>query len=374
MATAKADGSDERRFRLLHRRAHRPSSATRPYGPSPSRPASTCGPVSPRSSAREATSLHRPPRRRGAPRRRGRGPRATARAVRDHLRELPVGERQSALLEGGRPDAIPRGRTPGRTPRRTSGRASREGPSGCTPRRTSGHAPRRTPGRASRGRTPRHAPRRASGRASRGALGHGSRGSRVSSGAARAPGRRPAGRTRARPDPRCRPPHDRWRGGRGVKLLRRKKSVSLDDRLAGLEQAADLADGRLGAEAVSGARSVVSRDPGYGGACRSTTPPSHWRGPRAAASPPSSTCSPAPPSPRWASPARPPRSRRPRSGRGRGPPPSRLARDPPPPRGVDVPPAIAPRTRHRRAGGSSPRRTSPNLGRPRFGRPTASGF
>ncbi|AWS47192.1 GTPase family protein [Streptosporangium sp. 'caverna'] len=44
-----------------------------------------------------------------------------------------------------------------------------------------------------------------------------------------------------------------------MKLLRRKKSVSLDDRLAGLEQAADLADGRLGAEAVSGARSVVSR-------------------------------------------------------------------------------------------------------------------
>ncbi|SNT52900.1 50S ribosome-binding GTPase [Streptosporangium subroseum] len=44
-----------------------------------------------------------------------------------------------------------------------------------------------------------------------------------------------------------------------MKLLRRKKSVSLDDRLAGLEQAADLADGRLGAEAVSEARSVVSR-------------------------------------------------------------------------------------------------------------------
>ena len=44
-----------------------------------------------------------------------------------------------------------------------------------------------------------------------------------------------------------------------MKLLRRKKSVSLDDRLAGLEQAADLADGRLGADAVSGARSVISR-------------------------------------------------------------------------------------------------------------------
>jgi GTP-binding protein EngB required for normal cell division len=44
-----------------------------------------------------------------------------------------------------------------------------------------------------------------------------------------------------------------------VKLLRRKKSVSLDDRLAGLAQAADLADGRLGADAVAGVRSVISR-------------------------------------------------------------------------------------------------------------------
>jgi len=44
-----------------------------------------------------------------------------------------------------------------------------------------------------------------------------------------------------------------------VKLLRREKAVSLDDRLAALARAADLADGRLDAEAVSAARSVISR-------------------------------------------------------------------------------------------------------------------
>ncbi|WP_326645461.1 50S ribosome-binding GTPase [Streptosporangium sp. NBC_01755] len=44
-----------------------------------------------------------------------------------------------------------------------------------------------------------------------------------------------------------------------MKLLRREKAVSLDDRLAALARAADLADGRLDAEAVAVARSVVSR-------------------------------------------------------------------------------------------------------------------
>ncbi|WP_030922652.1 GTPase [Streptosporangium amethystogenes] len=44
-----------------------------------------------------------------------------------------------------------------------------------------------------------------------------------------------------------------------MKLLRREKAVSLDDRLAALARAADLADGRLDAEAVAMARSVVSR-------------------------------------------------------------------------------------------------------------------
>ncbi|GAA0844033.1 GTPase [Streptosporangium amethystogenes subsp. fukuiense] len=44
-----------------------------------------------------------------------------------------------------------------------------------------------------------------------------------------------------------------------MKLLRREKAVSLDDRLAALARAADLADGRLDAETVAVARSVVSR-------------------------------------------------------------------------------------------------------------------
>ncbi|MFF5208005.1 GTPase [Streptosporangium sp. NPDC000396] len=44
-----------------------------------------------------------------------------------------------------------------------------------------------------------------------------------------------------------------------MKLLRRKSPVSLDDRLKALAEAADLADGRLAADAVAGARSVVSR-------------------------------------------------------------------------------------------------------------------
>ncbi|MGW4424707.1 GTPase family protein [Streptosporangium sp. NPDC004631] len=44
-----------------------------------------------------------------------------------------------------------------------------------------------------------------------------------------------------------------------MKLLRRKGAVSLDDRLEGLAEAADLADGRLAADAVAEARSVVSR-------------------------------------------------------------------------------------------------------------------
>ncbi|MET8050510.1 GTPase [Streptosporangium sp. NPDC005286] len=44
-----------------------------------------------------------------------------------------------------------------------------------------------------------------------------------------------------------------------MKLLRREKAISLDDRLAALARAADLADGRLDAEAVAAARSVVSR-------------------------------------------------------------------------------------------------------------------
>ncbi|MFJ2030837.1 GTPase [Streptosporangium sp. NPDC087985] len=44
-----------------------------------------------------------------------------------------------------------------------------------------------------------------------------------------------------------------------MKVLRRKSAVSLDDRLNGLAEAADLADGRLGADAVAEARSVVSR-------------------------------------------------------------------------------------------------------------------
>ncbi|GAA3020569.1 ABC transporter [Streptosporangium longisporum] len=44
-----------------------------------------------------------------------------------------------------------------------------------------------------------------------------------------------------------------------MKLLRRTKTVSLDDRLEALARAADLADGRLDADAVAAARSVVSR-------------------------------------------------------------------------------------------------------------------
>ncbi|GAA3410582.1 GTPase [Streptosporangium vulgare] len=44
-----------------------------------------------------------------------------------------------------------------------------------------------------------------------------------------------------------------------MKLLRREKTVSLDDRLAALARAADLADGRLDADAVAAARSVISR-------------------------------------------------------------------------------------------------------------------
>ncbi|MFI7534293.1 GTPase [Streptosporangium sp. NPDC049376] len=44
-----------------------------------------------------------------------------------------------------------------------------------------------------------------------------------------------------------------------VKLLRRKESASLDDRLDALARAADLADGRLDEDAVAGARSVVTR-------------------------------------------------------------------------------------------------------------------
>ncbi|MBG0826440.1 50S ribosome-binding GTPase [Planomonospora sp. ID67723] len=44
-----------------------------------------------------------------------------------------------------------------------------------------------------------------------------------------------------------------------MKLLRRKGAISLDDRLAALELAADLADGRLDAAAVAEARAVVSR-------------------------------------------------------------------------------------------------------------------
>lgn len=44
-----------------------------------------------------------------------------------------------------------------------------------------------------------------------------------------------------------------------MKLLRRESAVSLDDRLEGLAEAADLADGRLAADAVAEARSVVSR-------------------------------------------------------------------------------------------------------------------
>ncbi|GGS72611.1 hypothetical protein GCM10010156_34350 [Planobispora rosea] len=44
-----------------------------------------------------------------------------------------------------------------------------------------------------------------------------------------------------------------------MKLLRRESTVSLDDRLAALTEAADLADGRLDAEAVAHARTVVSR-------------------------------------------------------------------------------------------------------------------
>jgi len=44
-----------------------------------------------------------------------------------------------------------------------------------------------------------------------------------------------------------------------VKLLRREKTVSLDDRLTALARAADLADGRLDAEAVNAARAVISR-------------------------------------------------------------------------------------------------------------------
>ncbi|MER5645940.1 ABC transporter [Streptosporangium sp. NPDC002524] len=44
-----------------------------------------------------------------------------------------------------------------------------------------------------------------------------------------------------------------------MKLLRREKTVSLDDRLAALARAADLADGRLDADAVAAARAVISR-------------------------------------------------------------------------------------------------------------------
>ncbi|MGC5015948.1 GTPase family protein [Streptosporangium sp. DT93] len=44
-----------------------------------------------------------------------------------------------------------------------------------------------------------------------------------------------------------------------MKLLRRAKTVPLDDRLEALARAADLADGRLDADAVAAARSVVSR-------------------------------------------------------------------------------------------------------------------
>ncbi|MEU8382341.1 GTPase [Streptosporangium sp. NPDC048865] len=44
-----------------------------------------------------------------------------------------------------------------------------------------------------------------------------------------------------------------------MKLLRREKTVSLDDRLAALARAADLADGRLDADAVAAARAVIAR-------------------------------------------------------------------------------------------------------------------
>ncbi|MFF0307140.1 GTPase [Streptosporangium sp. NPDC004379] len=44
-----------------------------------------------------------------------------------------------------------------------------------------------------------------------------------------------------------------------MKLLRRRTTVSLDDRLDALAEAADLADGRLAPVAVAGARSVVAR-------------------------------------------------------------------------------------------------------------------
>ncbi|RCG22448.1 hypothetical protein DQ384_35665 [Sphaerisporangium album] len=44
-----------------------------------------------------------------------------------------------------------------------------------------------------------------------------------------------------------------------MKVLRRAKGVSLDDRLAALAEAADLAEGRLDTSAVAGARAVVAR-------------------------------------------------------------------------------------------------------------------
>jgi GTP-binding protein EngB required for normal cell division len=44
-----------------------------------------------------------------------------------------------------------------------------------------------------------------------------------------------------------------------VKILRGKRPVSLDDRLSGLAEAADMADGRLPAEAVARARAVIDR-------------------------------------------------------------------------------------------------------------------
>ncbi|GAA3442490.1 hypothetical protein GCM10018955_19280 [Planomonospora venezuelensis] len=81
------------------------------------------------------------------------------------------------------------------------------------------------------------------------------------------PARRGAGRTgaperapgRERPAPRSGRRTPAGERGRAVKLLRRRGAVSLDDRLAALEEAADLADGRLEAAAVAGARAVVSR-------------------------------------------------------------------------------------------------------------------
>ncbi|MFC7647204.1 hypothetical protein ACFQX6_46795 [Streptosporangium lutulentum] len=79
--------------------------------------------------------------------------RATARAIQDHLRELPVGERQEALPEGERQGGLPGGGRQGELPEGERGRVPpalprpADDPQAVQERgRTSGAAPRTTGG------------------------------------------------------------------------------------------------------------------------------------------------------------------------------------------------------------------------------------